>query len=244
MKTLAVAVAASLMLGGCASQAQQTAANPVDPWESYNRQVFAFNDALDRYALKPVAQGYDTITPEPVQTGVGNFFANLGEIRTIANSVLQWKWGNAGVASKRFLLNSTLGLGGVLDPATELGWTVREEDFGQTLATWGVGEGPFVVLPILGGRTLRHAGGLPADWYTDPITYVEEDAVRYGARGLELINYRASVLDEEALIRGDRYSFLRDTYLQNRRFEVNDGEMGADPFASDNFEFDDSDFAE
>ncbi|GHB12156.1 MlaA family lipoprotein [Modicisalibacter luteus] len=244
MKTLAVAVAAGLMLGGCAGQAQQTAANPIDPWEPFNRQVFAFNDALDRYALKPVAQGYDTITPEPVQTGVGNFFTNLGEIRTIANSVLQWKWANAGVASKRFVLNTTLGLGGLLDPATELGWTAREEDFGQTLATWGVGEGPFVVLPILGGRTLRHAGGLPADWYADPVTYVEEDAVRYGARGLELINYRASVLDEEALIRGDRYSFLRDTYLQTRRFEVNDGEMGADPFASDDFEFDDSDFAE
>ncbi|SFH39612.1 MlaA family lipoprotein [Modicisalibacter xianhensis] len=244
MKAIAVAVTAGLMLGGCASQSQQTTANPADPWEPFNRRVFAFNDALDRYALKPVAQGYDTITPDPVQTGVGNFFTNLGEIRTITNSVLQWKWTNAGVASKRFLINSTLGLGGLLDPATELGWTAREEDFGQTLATWGVGEGPFVVLPVFGGRTLRHAGGMPADWYTDPMTYVEDDAVRYGARGLELVNYRASVLDEEALIRGDRYSFLRDTYLQQRRYEVNDGELGADPFASDDFEFDDSDFAE
>lgn len=246
MKTISkwmAGIAAVAMLGGCASQSQQDV-NPVDPWEPFNRRVFVFNDALDRYALKPIAQGYDTVTPEPVQTGVGNFFSNLGEIRTMINSALQWKWANAGISSGRFLLNTTLGLGGVLDPATELGWTAHEEDFGQTLAVWGVGEGPFVVLPVLGGRTLRHAGGLPADWYTDPVTYVEEDTVRYGARFLELVNYRASVLDEEALIRGDRYSFLRDTYLQQRRFEVNDGNMGDDPFANDDFDFDDSDFSE
>lgn len=234
-----------MLLGGCAGQAQQPA-SPEDPWENFNRSVFAFNDTLDRYALKPIAQGYDTITPEPVQTGVGNFFANLGEVRTIVNSGLQWKWANAGVSSGRFLLNSTLGVGGLLDPATELGWTAREEDFGQTLAVWGVGEGPFVVLPLLGGRTLRHAGGLPADMYTDPVTYLEDDAARYGLRFLELVNYRASVLDQEALIRGDRYSFLRDTYLQQRRFEVSDGKTGEDPFASDDydFSFDDDDFAE
>lgn len=236
---------AGMLLGGCAGQAQQSAI-PDDPWESFNRSVFAFNDTLDRYALKPIAQGYDTITPEPVQSGVGNFFANLGEVRTIVNSGLQWKWSNAGVSSGRFLLNSTLGVGGLLDPATELGWIAREEDFGQTLAVWGVGEGPFVVLPLLGGRTLRHAGGLPADMYTAPVAYIEDDTVRYGLRFLELVNYRASVLGQEALIRGDRYSFLRDTYLQQRRFEVNDGKTGEDPFASDDydFSFDDDNFAE
>lgn len=239
----AVGVLAGVLLGGCASQAQQTA-NPDDPWESFNRRVFVFNDTLDRYALKPIAQGYDTITPEPVQTGVGNFFSNLDEVRTIINSGLQWKWANAGTASGRFLLNSTLGVGGLLDPASEMGWNAREEDFGQTLAVWGVGEGPFVVLPLLGGRTLRHAGGLPADMYADPLTYLEDDATRYGLRFLNLVDYRASVLDQEALIRGDRYSFLRDTYLQRRRFEVNDGQSGEDPFASDDFDFDDADFAE
>ncbi|MDO7285946.1 MlaA family lipoprotein, partial [Shouchella clausii] len=104
-----VGVLAGALLGGCASQAQQTA-NPVDPWEDFNREVFAFNQVIDTYALKPVAQGYDFITPEPVQTGVGNFFSNLGEIRTALNSVLQWKWVNAGIASSRFLLNTTLGV--------------------------------------------------------------------------------------------------------------------------------------
>lgn len=234
---------AATTLAGCASQTPQVA-NPADPWEGFNRRVFAFNETIDRYALKPVAQGYDFVTPQPVQQGVGNFFSNLGELRTIINSALQWKWANAGVASGRFLVNSTLGLGGVLDPATQMGWNDDEEDFGQTLAVWGVEAGPYVVLPLLGGRTLRHAGGLPADWYTDPLTYVENDATRYGLRGLELINYRASVLDQEQLIQGDRYSFLRDTYLQQRRFKISDGEQGRDSFVNDDFDFDADDFAE
>ena len=234
---------AAVTLAGCASHSPQVA-NPADPWEGFNRRVFAFNQTIDRYALKPVAQGYDFVTPQPVQEGVGNFFSNLGELRTIINSALQWKWANAGVASGRFLVNTTLGLGGVLDPATRMGWNDHEEDFGQTLAVWGVDEGPFVVLPLLGGHTLRHASGLPADWYTDPVTYVEDDATRYGLGGLELINYRASVLDQEQLIQGDRYSFLRDTYLQQRRFKVNDGEQGRDAFADDDFDFDADDFAE
>lgn len=246
MKTMGrwlVVVLVGIALSGCASQAQQEI-NPDDPWEGFNRRVFVFNDTLDRYALKPIAQGYDVITPDPLQRGVGNFFSNLGEVRTIFNSLLQWKWANAGVSSGRFLLNSTLGLGGFLDPATELGWNVNDEDFGQTLAAWGVGEGPYVVLPFLGGRTLRHAGGLPADMYTSPQHYIDDEMTRYGLYALELISFRASVLDQEQLIRGDRYSFLRDAYLQRRRFEVNDGDSGEDPFASDDFDFDDSDFAE
>ncbi|SHF06163.1 phospholipid-binding lipoprotein MlaA [Modicisalibacter ilicicola DSM 19980] len=240
---LLVTLLLGTLLGGCASQARQQP-EPVDPWEGFNRRVFAFNEFIDRYALKPIAQGYDTITPQPVQNGVGNFFSNLGEIRNIANSALQWKWANAGAASGRFLVNSTLGLGGVLDPASRMEWQARDEDFGQTLAVWGVAEGPYVVLPLLGGRTLRHAGGIPADWYTDPVTYLDDDTTRYGLRFLELVDLRASFLEQEELIRGDRYIFLRDTYLQRRRFEVNDGRTGEDPFASDDFDFDDSDFAD
>lgn len=238
-----LAAVAGATLAGCASQGAAPA-NPQDPWEGFNRKVFAFNQVLDRYAIKPAAQGYDFVTPQPVQNGVTNFFSNLGELRTILNSGLQWKWGNAGVATGRFLMNTTLGLGGFLDPATDMGLTEHEEDFGQTLAVWGVAEGPYVVLPLLGGRTLRHAGGLPADWYADPVTYVEEDSTRYGIRALDVVNYRASVLDQEKLIQGDRYSFLRDTYLQQRRFEINDGKTGKDPFANDDFDYDSGDFAE
>ena len=142
---MAVALAAS----GCASSGVSSEPNPADPWEGFNRRVFAFNDVLDRYALKPAAQGYRYVTPDPLERGVSNFFDNLGEVRTVFNSLLQGKGANAGNSSMRFLMNTTFGLGGLLDPATHAGFIADEEDFGQTLAAWGVGEGPFVVLPFL-----------------------------------------------------------------------------------------------
>ena len=141
---MAVALAAS----GCASSGVSSEPNPADPWEGFNRRVFAFNDVLDRYALKPAAQGYRYVTPDPLERGVSNFFDNLGEVRTVFNSLLQGKGANAGNSSMRFLMNTTFGLGGLLDPATHAGFIADEEDFGQTLAAWGVGEGPFVVLPF------------------------------------------------------------------------------------------------
>ncbi len=239
-----VCVAAAL--SGCASTGQDS--NPQDPWEGFNRGVYQFNDTLDRYALKPIAQGYDTVTPDPVQDGVGNFFSNLGEIRTVFNSVLQWQWGNAGVASGRFLVNTILGVGGVLDPATRMGLNENEEDFGQTLGVWGVDSGPYLVLPILGPSTVRDTSGLPVDMYTYPVTYVEDDKWRYGLTFLRYVDLRASLLDQEALIQGDRYSFIRDAYLQRRQFEVTNGAAGEDPFASggfgDDFEYSEDDFAE
>lgn len=241
-KGLPLVLAALLATGGCASTQVAENANPEDPWEGFNRKVFAFNDVLDRYALKPVAKGYRTITPDPVETGVGNFFSNLGEIRTALNSVLQGKPSNAGLATSRFLINSTVGVGGLLDYATLMEITADEEDFGQTLAVWGWEDSRYLVLPFLGPRTLRDATGLPADMATNPVTYVEDDSVRISLTALNIIDIRAGLLDQEELIRGDRYSFVRDAYLQNRQFEVSDGELGDDPFASDTFDFDDSDF--
>ncbi|RTR05232.1 MlaA family lipoprotein [Halomonas nitroreducens] len=238
----AAALLAVAVLSGCASTATSRQAQPEDPWEGFNRQVFAFNDTLDRYALKPAAQGYRFVTPDPVETGVGNFFANLGELRTTLNSLLQGKPGNAGIATGRFLINSTVGVLGLFDVASHMELVGREEDFGQTLAVWGVGEGPYVVLPLLGPSTVRDTAGLPVDSYTYPLTYVEEDKVRLSLRALDVIDTRAGLLDQERLIRGDRYSFIRDSWLQRRRFEVNDGELGEDPFASDEFDFDDADF--
>ncbi|MFG6175831.1 VacJ family lipoprotein [Halomonas sp. THAF12] len=236
------ALCALALLTGCASTATSERSRPEDPWEGFNRQVFAFNETLDRYALKPAAQGYRFVTPDPVETGVGNFFSNLGEIRTTLNSLLQGKGSNAGIATGRFLINSTVGVLGFFDVASHMELTGREEDFGQTLATWGVGEGPYVVLPLLGPSTVRDTAGLPVDMYTDPLTYVEEDKVRYSLLALDVIDTRAGLLDQERLIRGDRYSFIRDSWLQRRRFEVNDGELGEDPFATDEFDFDDADF--
>ncbi len=182
------------------------------------------------------------MTPDPVQTGVGNFFSNLGEIRTTLNSLLQGKGANAGASTGRFLINSTVGVLGLFDVASHMDLTAREEDFGQTLAVWGVDSGPYLVLPLLGPSTLRDTGGLPVDMYTYPVTYVEDDTVRYSLRGLQAIDARAGLLDQEDLIRGDRYSFIRDSWLQRRRFEVSDGELGEDPFASDGFDLEGTDF--
>ncbi|MFW6345476.1 MAG: VacJ family lipoprotein, partial [Halomonas sp.] len=213
-----------------------------DPWEGFNRKVFAFNEVVDRYALKPVARGYRFITPDPVETGVGNFFANLGEPRTALNSLLQGKPGNAGIATARFVINTTAGVGGLWDLATHLEVTGREEDFGQTLGVWGWVDSRYLVLPLLGPSTVRDAGGLPVDRYSYPTTYIEDDETRLGLTALRLVDTRAGLLDQEEMIRGDRYTFIRDAYLQQRRFEVSDGETGDDPFASDDFDFDDADF--
>ena len=247
---------ATLTMGGCASTSTQErgdasgegvveqSAHPEDPWEGFNRRVFAFNDVLDRYALKPVATGYKTVTPQPVQTGVGNFFSNLGEIRTAINSLLQGKPANAGLATSRFLINSTVGIGGLLDYATHMEITAEREDFGQTLAVWGWEDSRYLVLPLLGPRTLRDASGFPLDIAAHPITYMDDHQLRAGLTALDIVHLRAGLLDQESLIRGDRYRFIRDAYLQRRQFEINDGELGDDPFAMDDFEFDDSDFGD
>lgn len=238
-----VALAAAAMLAGCASGGGvDREPNPQDPWEGFNRKVFAFNDVLDRYALKPVARGYRFITPDPVETGVGNFFSNLGEPRTVLNSLLQGKVRNASIATSRFIINTTVGVAGLWDVASRMEITGQEEDFGQTLGAWGWEESRYLVLPLLGPSTLRDTGGLPADMYSYPTTYIDDDETRLGLTALRVIDTRAGLLDQEALIQGDRYSFIRDAWLQQRRFEVSDGELGDDPFASDEFDFDDADF--
>jgi phospholipid-binding lipoprotein MlaA len=252
-KLLPIVLLATLSMGGCASTGssqegdaaqERVTADPQDPWEGFNRRVFAFNDVLDRYALKPVAQGYKAVTPEPVQTGVGNFFSNLGEVRTALNSLLQGKPANAGLATSRFLINSTVGIGGLLDYATLMEITADKEDFGQTMAVWGWEDSRYLVLPLLGPRTLRDASGLPADFAANPITYMDDHQLRAGLTALDIIHFRAGLLDQESLISGDRYRFVRDAYLQRRQFEVNDGVLGEDPFATDDFDFDDTDFGD
>lgn len=237
-----IGVLALLLLAGCASTAAIEEPHPDDPWEGFNRRVFAFNDAVDRAVLRPVASGYRTVTPQPVQTGVGNFFSNLGEPRTALNSLLQGKPGNAGIALSRFAINTTIGIGGLWDFATHMEITGRDEDFGQTLAVWGWEESRYLVLPFLGPSTLRDAGGLPADTLTYPTYYLDDNDLAIALTALRIVDMRAGLLDQEALISGDRYSFIRDAWLQRRRFEISDGELGDDPFAMDDFDFDDADF--
>lgn len=222
-----------LLLTGCASGPN---ANPADPLEPWNRGVYKFNDALDRTVLKPVATAYQESTPELVRKGVGNFFANLEDAWTMVNSALQLKGQDAAESLTRFWVNTLMGLGGVLDVASEMQIPRHNEDFGQTLGYWGVGSGPYVVLPLLGPSTVRDTAALPADWYGDPVTHTDDIAVRNSLIAVRAVHKRANLLKQEGLLEGaalDKYSFLRDAYLQHRRNLVYDGNPPEEPMIED-----------
>ena len=209
-----------------------------DPWEGFNRAMFRFNDTADRWFLKPAATSYRQITPIFMQTGVTNFFSNLHEINNIFNSVLQWKWGQVGNDSGRFLVNSTVGLAGLFDVARHMGLEPSDgEDFGQTLAVWGVPSGPYVVLPLMGPSSVRDAPASVVEWYTNPITYINDGNTEAALKFLDLVQTRASFLKAEALLQGDRYVLMRDAYLQRREFLINDGAT-EDDFGGDMDEYD------
>jgi phospholipid-binding lipoprotein MlaA len=222
LRGLTVAAAAGLLLGGCA-----TPANPKDPFEKFNRSMFAFNDAADRVVLKPAATAYKEVLPSFVQTGVNNFFGNLSDAWSAVNNLLQGK-GQDGMSDvTRFALNSTFGLVGVLDIASEAGLQKHNEDFGQTLGIWGVPSGPYLMLPLLGPSTVRDTAALPVDYQADIWSYTTPINLRNVGTGVRAIDQRASVLDasnlmEEAAL--DRYEFIRDGYLQRRESRVFDGE--------------------
>lgn len=214
---------------------------PKDPLEPINRKVQAFNDTADRWVLKPVAKGYTKITPDPVEQGVSNFFGNLLEVRNILNDVLQWKWKQAGNDTGRLLINTTVGVAGIFDVARHLDLEKSEgEDFGQTLAVWGVGSGPYVVLPFFGPSNFRDTTGLPVDWVANPINEIDDISVRNSVKALEYIDKRAGLLKAEGFISGDRYVFMREAYLQRRKYLINDGQVQDD---FDDFgDFGDDDF--
>lgn len=207
-----------------------------DPWESFNRKVFAFNDVADQYFLAPVARGYRWVTPDLVESGVHNFFSNLGEVTTIANDLLQFKWMQAGNDVGRLLINSTVGIAGFFDVASRVGLEENKQDFGLTLARWGMGSGPFVMVPIIGPSTIRDGSGELFDTFTtNVIGSVDDVPTRNTTRALYLIDLRASFLASEDLISGDRYTLMRDVYLQHRDFLVNGREL-VDDFGDDGFD--------
>lgn len=217
-----------------ASAAQ--AANDRDPWEGFNRKVFAFNETFDRWVMKPVARGYRAVTPAYVDRGVTRFFGNLHDVADIVNYALQGEPANSRDSALRVIGNTTVGLGGLLDPASTGGIPNRDTDFGLTLGTWGVGTGNYLVLPFLGPSTLRDTAGIPVDWTLHPLpmpwSVVDDESSRYLLEALAMVDTRADLLDVEQAVVGDRYSFLRDVYLQHRDFEVN-GESEHDPFLDD-----------
>lgn len=214
----------ALVLSGCASNPQ----NPDDPFEDYNRAMFKINQRVDKYTFRPLARVYDTVTPRPVKIGVGNFFGNLGDLWIGANNMLQGKFADGVSDWMRFAFNTTWGIGGLLDIASEAGLPKHDEDFGQTLAVWGVGEGPFVVLPFFGPRTTRDAWALPVDLQFDQVWGVDHVRTRNSMTALRITHNRAALLGvEKTLAHGslDRYTFARDFYLQQRRFKVSDGQV-------------------
>ena len=224
MQKLALALVA-LLFAGCATVPGKP--DPRDPWERFNRSSFAFNDALDRAIAKPVAKGYKKVTPRIVRTGISNALSNLNTVSTIINDVLQGKMRQAGHDSGRFLLNSTLGLAGLFDPASAAGLENNDEDFGQTLGKWGVKSGPYLMLPFLGPSTVRDSFARIPDQYTYPVNYLEDDSTRYLIRGIDFLDLRAGLLDLDAQIERsyDRYAFVRNAWLQRREFLVSDGNV-------------------
>jgi phospholipid-binding lipoprotein MlaA len=210
----------ALGLMGCATG---PTANPTDPLEPFNRQMFAVNEAVDAALLKPVARGYRAVTPAPIRTGITNFFNNMDDLWSAVNGVLQLRPLVATDNFMRFGINSTLGLGGFLDIATEIGIERHNEDLGKTLGRWGIPAGPFLVMPLIGPSTLRDAATLTTENRINPVSQIDHAATRNSTTVLRIVDTRSNLLrltnllDEAAL---DKYSFTRDAYLQRRRAEI------------------------
>lgn len=220
-----------------AAQTLDAPASEVDPYENWNRKVYRFNETIDNWFLRPVAQGYRTITPDFIDRGVTNFFNNLTEIRNFANSVFQLKLESAVVAGGRFTYNTVFGLGGFIDVATMFDLPERPEDFGQTLGYWGVKSGPYLMLPFMGPSSPRDFSGFVSDNVLLPSAWdLAESPDVYYARGLQLVDKRAGLIPAEAFMSGDDYTFIRNAYLQRRAYLINDGRTLDDPFASDSDE--------
>ncbi len=213
------------LLAACAAT-PATKPDPADPWEGYNRAMYGFNRALDKAVLRPVARGYDWITPEPVQRGVGNVFTNLHYPVVVLNLALQGRPADSGIALGRFAVNSTFGVVGIFDVATRWDIPAYAEDFGQTLAVWGWRDSRYLMLPLLGPSTLRDGPARGVDWMTDVAAAWVRDEVGYGPAVVEVIDTRAGLLDREADLEEayDEYLFVRDAWLQHRHFLIDNGQ--------------------
>ncbi|MFC0575312.1 MlaA family lipoprotein, partial [Paraburkholderia solisilvae] len=220
---------AAAALAGCSTV--QTP-NKADPWEGLNRSVFTFNDKIDQYALKPVAQGYVKITPQPVRDSVTNFFSNIGDVYIAANNLLQLKIADGVGDIMRIVINTVFGVGGLFDVATIAKLPKHDNDLGLTLGHYGVPAGPYLVLPLFGPSTVRDAVGYIGNYFASPITYIDSDAVSWSLWGVNLINTRANLLSASDVLEGaalDKYSFVRNAYLQRRQYLLTGGTSGALP---------------
>jgi len=234
---LGLALAAAL--SGCVTLPANHSPPPQDPWESWNRGVYRINDKVDRAVVKPVARTYVRAVLAPARTGVSNFFANLHTTTVMVNDALQGKFGAAANDLARFVVNTTVGVGGLLDPASQMGLDKNDEDFGQTLGHWGVPPGPFVEIPVLGPSDARDGSGRVVDIFTGPTHYIDNNWVSYGLYGVSALDQRANLLSLDETLQKvfDPYAFVRDAYLQRRAYLVSDGkatdEVLVDPGADD-----------
>ena len=208
-----------------------------DPFEDYNRKIWAFNEFLDDNFAKPTAEVYTSIAPNFVEIAISNFFRNLNELDNTANQLLQGKPLLAVNDFSRFLINTTIGLGGFIDVGSSFGLERHDEDFGQTLGAWGVGSGPFLMLPLYGPSTPRGLAGRSVSSVLSGTFAIEETDVRIGITALDALETRARYLEIETLIIGDRYSFIRDSYMQYQEFESSNGENQSDDFVDDMDDF-------
>jgi len=224
-KTVTVVLLA-VALSGCA-----TSGNQKDPVEGFNRAMFSFNEGLDSVVIKPVAQGYDAVMPSPVRTGVTNFFGNIADFFIGVNNLLQGKPAEAASDIGRVVVNSTIGILGLIDVASEMGMEKHEEDFGQTFGRWGVGDGAYVVLPVFGPRTVRDTVGLILDSKADPIGNIDDVSTRNSLLALRIVDTRADLLPADKVIEEaalDKYAYVRDGYLQRRLSLIHDGNAPRD----------------
>lgn len=227
------------LLGACASTPDNRAAARVayDPWEPLNRGVYSFNDAADKAILKPIAKGYKAVTPTFARRGISNFYDNLVTPRSALNNLLQGQPGQSFNELARFLINSTLGIGGLIDVAGHSGMQRYDETFAQTLAVWGLPSGPYVMLPFRGPRTLLDVIAMPVDFLTDPLIHYENTSIRDKLLVLSIIDVRTRLLAADRLLEdsSDPYITLRESYLQNREYEIYDGDPPIDDDFYDEF---------
>lgn len=215
-------------LQGAVDKVMGSKGQKLDPWESWNRKVFAFNEKLDENVLKPVATAYSELVPSPIRTGIGNFFGNIGDAWSAVNLMLQGRF-KAGVEQgMRFAVNSTFGLAGVLDVATEAGLDKNSQDFGKTLGKWGMGTGAYIVWPLFGPSSVRDSLALPVDWQASPAAFFDDGRKKVVITTLNIVNTRANFLRAGEMLEGialDKYTFYRDAYLQRRGSFDDDDEV-------------------
>ncbi len=235
LRILFIGVAA-LFLSGCATYSENSMTDQNDPWQTVNRPVFAMNDAFDQVLFKPLAKTYDAVMPEPFQDGVTNFFSNLNEIDNAINNLIQGKPEKFATSVGRLAINTTLGLAGIFDVASYIGLTHAPEDLGQTFGTYGAGAGPYIVLPILGSSSVRDVPGRILSMYLNPLAWLDDVSFRNIMVGVNAVDARSNLLAKEDIaseISNDKYTLYKDAFLEERAFEISDGNLDNSDLTSD-----------